>query len=208
MTEWDRAWGTPGAYFADTLGNGTVTAEPKVASQAGTKDLCYKDKGAGCSDDSFINGALEHSATNLNDGVKVTLYYAKDGHRIRYTEYITINGKNEKISAISAPFTVLPGDPARIVIEGPDGELPDSITVKQTDPEQILHAVAVDEWGNRIGDYPSNWNAGNPIPVTEVNRPVIIYVPGRATDNNCGWLVVSVPGKPTMKDSVYVARPA
>lgn len=201
MNTWDPNWTTPGSYFADTLGNGTVTAEPKVKSVAGPKDLCYKDKGNGCSDDQFINSKLAHNATNLNDGVDVVLYYAASDHRIRYTEYITVNGEVKRISAISAPFTVLPGDPHKINIEGPDGNI-DTLSVDQGDDPIILHAVAEDEWGNKIGDYPSNWTGKVPIKVDETNRPIIVYVPGNATDNGCGWLTVNGGG--TLKDSIWV----
>jgi fibro-slime domain-containing protein len=202
MTEWDSRWTTPnvGAKFTDALGLGPTTKSPEVHSEANWKDLFY-----GGNTGSTPNAALAHRPTGLNDQVAFKIYYAASGHQVSYNESIKINGADVPITATSEPFTVLAGPPARIEIVGPNGPI-DTLMVRQSDPEQILRSVAVDNWGNPLGDWPSNWNAKNdkPIPVNEVNRPVIVYVPGQATDNGCGWLVAVGTGNTSLRDSLYI----
>jgi fibro-slime domain-containing protein len=198
MTEWDQSWNpSKSALFADTLGtiqkNGK-DVQPLVRTEV-DQVLCYQ--GSGCRPD-YINAVLPHNSTNLNDLAKFVIYLAADGHQIRYTETLNVGGTPITITAVSAKFTVLPGEPAAIKIEGP-GVKNDTLKVNQGDPEQVLHAVAVDEWGNNIGDYPSNWVATTPISVDAKDRPVIVYVPSMAQDNGKGPLcinAVTASGRP------------
>jgi fibro-slime domain-containing protein len=199
MTEWNPAWGAPGsAKFTDALGLGPTTAIPQVISEAGSLGLYY-----GGNTGPSPNAALAHRTTGLNDEITFKIYYAASGHIVRYDESITVNGTQVPLTAPSLPFTVLAGPAASIEIVGPNGPI-DTLRVRQSDPEQILRTVAVDEWGNPIGDWPSNWNAATPIPVNEANRPVIVYVPGLATDNGCGWLVAVGIGNASLRDSLLV----
>jgi len=199
MREWNSSWVNDSAYFKDILqGLGVTTVEPKIVDGFnGEKVLFYVD-----GKDGRVNAKLKHDLVNGKDIVTITIYNAADGkdHQIQYKE--TINGKG--LEAVSDRFTVLPGAPTRIIIEGPGIDSSRTLTVNQSDDPLLLHAVAVDEWGNRVGDYPSNWNATNPIPVNEPNRPVIVYVPGKAEDNGCGQLVVIGVANPSLKDSIKV----
>ena len=203
MTEWNPAWSTPnvGARFADTLGIGNTTTKPEVktAGVGGNAPLYYNGYTL-----PNPNGVLAHSPTGLNDAVSFFIYYAADGHRIRYNESIRIDGVEVPLTALSVPFTVLAGPPFKLEIEV-EGKPTDTLNLNvNTDGNKIISAIAVDQWGNRIGDYPSDWNATTPIPVNEINRPVIVYKPGDATDNGCGKLVVVGNGNPALKDTLLV----
>jgi fibro-slime domain-containing protein len=210
MTEWNPAWGSPGAYFADTLGLGGTSVKPLVKSdKKGTDELCYF--GGGCVPSSTVNAALTHSPTDLNDVVKFVIYYAADGHRVRYREAVTaVTGG--PLTAISDPFTVKPGEPAYIKIEGGKQDCDTvnnlvrcTLTVDQSDPDLILRAVAYDDYGNRIGDYVSDWNSEKPVPVDVDGSPVLVYSPGRATEGGCeGVLTVVGSDKPGLKDEIGI----
>jgi fibro-slime domain-containing protein len=209
MTEWNPAWGSPGAYFADTLGLGDTSVKPLVKSdKKGTDELCYL--GGGCVPSSTVNAALTHSPTDLNDVVKFVIYYAADGHRVRYREAVSgVTGG--PLTAITDPFTVKPGEPAYIKIEGGkqdcdtvNNEIKCKLTVDQSEPDLVLRAVAYDEYGNRVGDYVSDWDSDKPIPVDVDGSPVLVYSPGRAESNDCGTLTVVGSDKPDMTDVITI----
>jgi len=196
MTEWNPAWSSTNAsLFADTLGLGPTTQKPLVKSVKGTDELCYQ--GGVCQS---ANAVLAHNPTNLNDVVSFIIYYAADGHQIRYNETLTVG----QITALSPPFTVKAGEPSRLEIEDNTGNKIDTLKVNQGDPEQVLHSVAYDDYGNKIGDYPSDWFSQTPIPYDAKDRPILVYVPGQATDNGTGQLCISVPGKNQLKDCITV----
>jgi len=186
LREWNASWTNNGASFADILqGAGiNITKKPEIVSYAGgNQALLYVGFD---NNGNLINAKLEHNLATRKDVVNIIIYNATDNpHQIKYEE--TVEGN--KLVATSERFTVKPGTPVSIKIEG-DKVKNDTLRVLQSDPEQVLHAVAVDEWGNRIGDYPSDWNSGTPIPVDIKDRPVIVYVPGRAEDNDSGSLCI------------------
>jgi len=102
------------------------------------------------------------------------------------------------------PVVEPPGDPVRIRIEGREGPVGDTLILSFTDDHQLLFAVALDAQGNKIGDYPSDWRADHPVIVNQTDRPVIVYSPGNAVENWCGWLVVTGTENKSFKDSLYI----
>jgi len=198
MKEWNPAWLNDSAYFADILnGLGVTTVEPKVVDGFNKeKTLFYVGK------DGRVNAQLTHALVNGKDAVTVYIYNATGNlHQIKYKETVVGN----KLEAVSERFTVLPADPSKIMIVDSYGNpLPDFVNINRNDEGHILRVVAVDYYGNKIGDCPSNWNASTPVKVDEPNRPVIVYVPGRAYDNGCGWLTVVGNAGPMLKDSLYI----
>jgi len=199
MKDWNHSWTNNGANIADLLvGLGLTNVNPTIVSDKnGKQELFYRGNlGTG-----KVNAKLSHDLVNGKDIVTITIYNATDNpHQIKYME--TVEGTKQE--AVSEPFRVLPGDPAKVQIVGPDGNPIDNLVVHFKDPDRIYRVVAVDEWGNKVDDYPSDWRADKPVDVNIPNRPIIVYSPGNATENSCGWLVVTGTANTSLKDSVYI----
>jgi len=202
MKEWNPAWANDSAYFADILkGMGITTVEPKVVDGfGGQKTLFYVGK------DGRVNAQLTHALVNGKDVVTIYIYNATDNpHQIKYKETVV----NNKLEAVSEQFTVLPGAPKNIIIEGPgikdcENGSGRCLDVDYNDKDFVLRVIAVDEWGNKVGDYPSDWKADNPVLVNNVDRPIIVYTPGTADGNGCGLLVVTGHQNQNLKDSLNI----
>ena len=200
MKVWNNNWVNNEANFADVLaGLGLTNVSPIIVSdEKGKQDLYYKGNlGAG-----KVNAKLSHDLATGKDIVTITIYNATDNpHQILYTETVS----NKVLVAESERFTVLPGTPSKIVIVDNTGKpVPDSVKIRYNDPEIVWRTVAEDPWGNKIGDYPSDWRADNPVEVNKPDRPIIVYVPGDAQENGCGWLVVTGSENKNLKDSLYI----
>jgi len=200
MKEWNDKWVNNGANFADLLaGLGLTNISPVIKSdEGGEQGLYYKGNlGAG-----KVNAELSHDLATGKDIVTITIYNATDNpHQIQYIETVG----NNQLVAVSDRFTVLPAAPSKIIIVDNTGKpVPDSITFNYEAPEIVWRTVAEDPWGNKIGDYPGTWTADIPVEVNKPDRPIIVYVPGDAQENGCGWLVVVGTDNTTLKDSLYI----
>jgi len=202
MDSWDPSWNSSSerAAFNDDKGLGNTTMKPTIGSDCGSKGLGYSGS------QSSANACLAPNPATGRDTVTLTLYNASQNpHTITYTE--EINGK--KLTA-SAPITLLPGDPVRVVIidEGGGKRVGDTLTLDQDKGDiVVLYTVGEDEWGNRTGDESSKWCSNGQIPPSGATcddfKPSIIYDSREAAVEGCGY-VIADPQKNIIGDSLRI----
>jgi fibro-slime domain-containing protein len=199
INEWNPNWTNGPSIFRDTLGMGSpnVTTKPTVNSCFLTgQDLRHAElPGLWGESNAQLCPANPNTA---RDTVTFFIYYAADNHQIRFNETLTIGGTNRDITALSDRFNVKPGDPHTIRIE-PTGPcvtmVGDTITLDRgigcSTSDALLRVISYDEFGNRIGEHPSNWaTIGEPsspgIPVITANGRALVIYPsqmGELTEN-------------------------
>jgi len=205
MTEWDPSWTGPtangsvpasslAANFTDNVGIGLAGEKgyiPKVLTNGwnGDTTLYNPDRpGAG-----FYNAGL---ANPIGKEVVFIIYNANEGspHEVKLTQTIHYGDKSVTVTP-SVRFVVNAGDAYKIEIESNKLEN-DTLRLAYTDPDEVVRAVAYDEYGNRVGEYPVDWHSDNPVVVDNKGVPVIVYSPKKAESNGVGELCVTtnVPG--------------
>jgi len=208
MTEWNSAWTSDGAFFGDTLGNGGIDTLPRVVSNKNQeiKTLWYSGAGA-----RVINATLKPGVSTGRDTVTFYIFYAAENHQIRYTETIMVGGQSYPVTALSDRFTVKAGDPAGIRIESQNLKPDGTLDITFGSPDELLHAVAEDKYGNRVGVVPSDWDSrsedGGPVFVDRKESPILVYKPSEATRNGDGQVCANAGlndlGQP-MEDCITV----
>jgi hypothetical protein len=167
-------------------GNGNSPKEPLVYSPDGTSQVLHYGGQSGAR-----NATVSINPETGRATVTFVIYYASENHQIKYNETITVGGNmgSATLNATSEKFAVLAGPPSslEIVADGKrfdeDGRLVLSFV---NDGEVILRARTWDEYGNLVGDYPSDWKCTSEpdVPCVSGNGvSVVVYNPKTAEAN-------------------------
>ncbi|MCL2219854.1 MAG: fibro-slime domain-containing protein, partial [Chitinispirillia bacterium] len=215
IEEWNPNWPQMiPTYFADDQGLGPAGLMqppyiPQVTSRDPRTELYYQ----GSNTLETSRNARIMPATG-SDTVTFIIYNATDNpHRIRLIQTPEIPGvapdASGRLDVYSDRFTVLAGAPTNLVIVPERGDVRnDTLFLRYTDPDVVLRAVAEDRYGNRIGDYPSDWrstDAGDGVPTVEGNeRPLVVYRPNTALDNGAVRVCAAASDNPAVEDCITI----
>ncbi|MCL2242020.1 MAG: fibro-slime domain-containing protein, partial [Chitinispirillia bacterium] len=200
ITEWPAAWGNISTHFKDTLVTATPAGPQNLLPQVFSGGVTLTAQGLFWLNDNNHwgnrNGSVAPRSVSGLDTVEFIIYNATDVHGNSLTHQIyirqpsSISGipSNIELSALSERFTVRAGPPAGLKIESDRGDWDgDTLILKFTDPPVVLSAVAEDQYGNKIGVHPSDWQStviDQGVPTVEAReRPLVVYTPGLATEN-------------------------
>ncbi|MBD3346510.1 MAG: hypothetical protein GF401_15760 [Chitinivibrionales bacterium] len=179
--------------YQDTLGDGGRDSLPVVIIGDSTYPLNQRPN-------ADINGTQCFSGGV--DTVRFVLYYApwdKDSTHQMFVQLGNLEG-------ITEPFTLLPArlDSLDLV---PSRGTRDSVVLDYSHDETvIITSMGYDQFGNLIGEIPTNWDAtGNLHDITgQMPSSRVLYSASNVTHNESGYIVSRSPEDTLITDSVFV----